>query len=313
VRRGVFDVFRRGVDNTIANWPLVLIRLGETLLFGVLTIAAALIAIVPILVSVGVEVSKISTTGDLENAFLALMTRWTLLGWVFVAISVLILLFIVVHSFVEAGSARVYIDGERAAGPAMQGPRSRFRAFTMDRWMAGARDGWWTLFWIYNLAWGAASLILLIPLLPTIAGMLLLRERQSAAIATGCVGLALTGLLLIVVGGITGIWVNRAVTEWAVHRFGARQALTAGWSAFRGDLGRHLLVFVAVIVVAMAGSSFFAGFSMVGAIFDVTSRSHNTMDFFAFPVRILGSLFNSAFSSIVSAWYLATFAALASE
>jgi hypothetical protein len=313
VKRGVFDVLRRGVDNTIANWPLVLIRLGEMLLFGVMAVVAVIAAIVPILVSVGIEVSRIETPDDIESAMFALMERWILLVWIFVAIGVLIVLFLMIHAFIEAGSARVYVDAERTAGPAMLGARARFRTFSMERWLAGAKDGWWPVFWIYNLAWAAAGLILLIPLLPTIAGMLLLRERPPAAVATGCVGLVLTGMLFIVVGAVTGIWVNRSIAEWAAHRFGARQALAAGWSAFRGDLGRHLLIFLAVFVAALAGSSFFASFSFFAAFGEVVGRNHGMFQLATFPLRILGSLLNSAFSAIVSAWYLASYSALATE
>lgn len=312
-RRGAFDVLRRGLDNAIANWPLVLIRLGEVLLFGLMAIVAVIATIVPILVSVGVEVSQINTPDDIESAAFALMERWILLVWVFLAIAVLLLLFVAIHAFVEAGSVRVYVDAERVAGPAMDGPRSRFRAFSMDRWLGGAKEGWWTVFWIYNLAWAAAGLILLVPLVPTIAGMLLLRERPPAVAATGCLGLLVTGMLFIVVGSVTGMWVNRALAEWAVRRGGARESLAAGWAAFRGDLGRHVLIFVAVMITAVAGSSFFASFSFFAAFGDAFGGNHGMFNLATLPLRIVGSLLNSAFSAMVSAWYLASYSALSTE
>lgn len=313
MKRGVFDTLRRGVDNTIANWPLILIRLGEMLFFGILTVVAVIAALAPILISVGVELSTIGNIDDLEGAVLALMGRWILLLWILVAILVLLVLFVAIHAFVEAGSARIYVDAERAAGSAVQGPRSRFRVFTMDRWLSGAKDGWWTLFWIYNLAWSVAGLILLIPLVPTIVGMFLFREQPPAALATGCVGLAFTGLLLIFVGSVTGMWVNRSINEWAVRRTGARESLAIGWSAMRGDLGRHVLIFLAVFVVALAGSSFFASFSFFAVFGEAFGHGHGMFNLFTFPLRIIGSLLNSAFSAIVSAWYLASYSALATE
>jgi hypothetical protein len=313
LKRGVFDVLRRAVDNTIANWPLILIRFGEMLVLGVVAIAAVIIALVPIFVSLGIQLSKLSAPEEIENAALALMGQWMLLVWVLVAILFVTVLFVAIHSFVEAGSARVYVDAERAAGPANQGPRSRFRVFTMERWVEGGKEGWWTLFWIYNLAWSAACLILLIPLLPTIVGMLVFREQPPAAIVTGCVGLALTGLLLIVVGAVTGMWVNRAVNEWAVRRAGARESLSAGWTAMRGDLGRHLLIFLAMIVIGVAGSSFFASFSLFAAFGDSVGGNHGMATFITFPLRLLGSVLNSAFSAVVSAGYLAAYSSLATE
>jgi hypothetical protein len=313
LKRGVFDVLRRAVDNTIANWPLILIRFGEMLVLGVVAIAAVIIALAPLFVSLGIQLSKLNAPDEIENAALALMSQWMLLLWVFVAILFVTVLFVAIHSFVEAGSARVYVDAERAAGPANQGPRSRFRVFTMERWVEGGKEGWWTLFWIYNLAWSAACLILLIPLLPTIVGMLLFREQPPAAVATGCIGLALTGLLLIVVGAVTGMWVNRAINEWAVRRAGARESLSAGWTAMRADLGRHLLIFLAMIVIAVAGSSFFASFSLFAAFGNAVGSNHGMATFVTFPLRLLGSVLNSAFSAVVSAGYLAAYSSLATE
>jgi hypothetical protein len=313
VKRGVFDVLRRGVDNTIANWPLILIRLGEALLFGILAIATVIIALAPILVSLGIELSKLTSPDDIANAALALMTKWVLLVWVVVAITALLIVFTAVHGFVEAGSARVYVDGERIAGPAMTGPRTRFRVFSMERWLTGAKDGWWTVFWIYNLAWATACLILLIPLVPTLIGVIVFRENPAALLTTSCLGLIVTSLLLIVVGAVTGMWINRAINEWAAHRFGTRDALSAGWSAIKADLGRHLLILIAVFVVAMAGSSFFASFSFFAAFGDAFGGNHGIFTLFTMPLRLLGTLLSSAFSAVVTAWYLASYAALSVE
>jgi hypothetical protein len=317
VRRGVFDVLRRGVDNTVANWPLILIRLAEVVLFGILAVLTVIAAFVPTLVSVGVEVSKIESPDDIAEAMMALASKWILLVWVFVALAALMLVFVAMHAFVEAGSARVYVDGERAAGALMDGPRSRYRAFTMERWLRGGTSGWWTIFWVYNLAWSVAGLILLIPLLPTAILMLLLREKPELAVGLGCVGLVATALLLVVVGIVTGMWVNRAIATWAVRRQGARDALAFGWVAVKGDLGRHLLIVLAIIVVAMAGSTFFAGFSMFSAFGDAFSgvfrNRHNIHSLFTFPVQMIGSLLSSVFSAMVSAWYLASYSSIAAE
>jgi hypothetical protein len=280
----------------------------------VLAVITVIAALVPILVSVGIELSKITTPDDFENAVLALMGRWILLVWIVVAITVLLLVFMAMHAFVEAGSARVYVDGERRAGAGMTGPRSRFGVFSTERWLAGAKDGWWTLFWIYNVAWGAACVILLIPLLPTVMGMLLtFRDQQGAAVAIGCVGIAFTMLLLIVVGALTGMWINRSINEWAAHGYGVRESLAAGRAAMRVDFGRHLLIFIAMFVVAMAGASFFSSFSLFAAFGDVFSSRHSGINFSFAPIRLFGSLLNSVFSSFVSAWYLASYSALATE
>jgi len=312
VKRGVFDVLRRGVDNTVANWPLILVRLGETLLFGMIVVLTAIAVVVPFLVSVGIQIADIHTPDDVASAALSMMGKWVLLVWAFVAVLLMLGLFVAIHSFVEAGCARVYVDGERTAGPAVNGLRTRYRAFSMDRWLAGGREGWWVVFWIYNLAWTVGALILLIPLLPTMVLMLVFREQPPVLVATGCIGIAVTVMLMVVVGIVMGMWTSRAITGWAVRRAGARDALAAGWSAIRGDLGRHVLVALAVIVVAFAGSSFFAGFSFFATFGEAMGR-HNIFNFFTFPIRIASSILSSAFSAAVSSWFLAAYAALAVE
>ena len=311
-RRGVFDVLRRGADNTVGNWQLILIRVAEMLVFIALTVLAVIVALVPVLVSVGIELSKLTTIDDIESAVYSLMQQWMLLVWIFVAISFLLLIFIALHAFVVAGSACVYVDAERAAGPALTGARSRFRVFSMERWLAGGKDGCWTLFWIYNVAWGLAGLILLIPLLPTALGVLMLHEKPPAAVTVGCAGLVITVLLMLFVAPLTGIWVNRSINDWAVHRFGVRESRAAGRAAMRTDFGRHLLIFIAVFVVSMAGASFFSSFSLLAAFGDTFGR-HDGVLGFLFPLRIVGSVLNSIFSAMVSAWYLASYSALATE
>ena len=312
MKRGVFDVLRRALDNTVANWPLILVRLGETLLFGIIVVLTAIAVVVPFLVSVGIQIADIHTPDDLANAAFSLMNQWLLLVWAFVAVFLMLGLFVAIHSFVEAGCARVYVDGERIAGPAVDGLRGRYRVFSMERWLAGGRDGWWVLFWIYNLAWTVGALILLIPLLPTMVLMFVFRERAQVLIATGCVGIAATLLLLIFVGIVMGMWTTRAIAGWAVRRAGARDALTIAWRAIREDLGRHVLVMLAVIVVAFAGSSFFAGFSFFAALGEGIGR-HHVFNFFTFPIRIASSILSSTFSAAVSSWFLAAYAALAVE
>jgi hypothetical protein len=313
VKRGVFDVLRRALDNTLANWPLIAIRLAETILFFVITLVAVLLIVVPVLVSVGLNLANMDSPDDVANAIFNLGAKWVLLLWIVLGVSVLLLVFVAMHAFVEAGSARVYVDAERIAGAAVDGPRARFSVFSMERWLAGARDGWWTLFWVYNIAWTIASAILLVPLLPTFAIMYSLQDAQpGAAAVTGCLGLVLTLLLFFLVAIVTSIWVNRAIADWAVRRAGTRDALAAGWTAVKGDFGRLFLIALAVFVVAMAGSTFFAGFSLFGAFGGAFSDSSAAM-LMMLPLRVLTTLCSSAFSAAMTSWFLAAYASVAVE
>lgn len=312
VKRGVFETLRRGLDNAVANWGLIVVRVVEMIVFAAISIAAALAIVVPLLVSIGIAVTDIDTADDLESLFLSLADKWVWLIWIFLGISVLLLFFVAAHSFVEAGCARVAADADRAAGPAVDGPRSRFQVFSLQRWWAGGKAGWWTVFWIYNFAWGVAGLILLVPLVPTAVIMFFVQDTPPLQIASGCIGLLVTLLLFIVVGIVTSMWTTRATTEWAVQGSGATASLTTAWAALKGDLGRHLLIALAVIVIAMAGSSFFASFSYFAAFGELFHRGAMTQ-IFTIPLRVVGTLLNWGFSAFVSSWYLGAYSALAVE
>ena len=312
MKRGVFDVIRRGLDNTVANWGVLVVRLVETAVIVALVALTAIAVLVPILVSVGITLSNISSPDDIANIYLLLFEKWPLFLWIFLALLILTIVIVALHSFVTAGAARVYVDGERIAGNEVLGPRARFRVFSTERWFAGARQGWWTVFWIYNLAWGVGGLFLLIPLIPTLIMTLVFRESPPVAITSGCIGLVITLMLAIVVTVVTGMWTNRAVGDWAVHRTGASGSLATAWQALKRDLGRHLLIAIAMMIIAMAGSSFFASFSFFAAL-GQTMQETAILQLMALPIRFVGWILSSIFSAFVTSWTLASYVSLAEE
>jgi len=312
VKRGVIDTLRRGAENAIANWPLAAIRFAEVVMFGIIAVAAVILSLIPLLVHLGIVFRDVQSSEEVAAVIGTLLERWTLFIWFGTGVLVMLIVFVLIHSYVEAGCARVFVDADRAAGPAVAGPRQRYRLFSMDRWLAGAKEGGWKVFWIYNLAWSVAALILLIPLIPILVLLLVLRENPAAAAGIGCLGLIVFLIFAVVVGIIVGMWTNRAIADWAVQRGSARQALASGWRAVKSDPGRHLLAALAIFVVAMAGSSLFASFSMFAAFGD--SVGHNmTFNLVTMPLRMVGSILSSAFSALIGSWYLATYAALAVE
>jgi hypothetical protein len=314
VKRGIVDTLLRGLDNTLANWPVLLLRLGEALLFVAMAIGSVLAIVAPIAVALGVQFADVDTPEEVLDVMAAFIQRWVLILWIFLAVTVLLLVFVVIHSFVAAACARIAVDADRAAGPATKGLRARFRVFTMSRWLAGGAQGCWPVFWIYNLAWGLAGLVLLIPILPTFVLLLFLapEENPAAAIAIGCGGIALTILLGIACAIVTSIWTNRAIAGWTAQRESPREALRTAWRALRMDLARHALIALAIFVVAGAGSSFFASFSMFATFGETMGRS-SMVQFFTMPVRLFGWLASSAFSAAITTWFVASYAALTCE
>ncbi|HUP46482.1 MAG TPA: hypothetical protein VM779_13335 [Thermoanaerobaculia bacterium] len=309
MRHSVSELIRRGFVNTIANWPLLLIRIAESVLFVILAIAAVVAAIVPVVVSLGVQSASVGDPADAAAFILGMLAdRWVVIVYVIAVVTIMLVIFVAVHSFVEAGSARVYVDAETAAGAVPNAPRERFRAFTSERWLAGGKNDWWSVFWIYNLAWGVAGLILLAPLLAMLALMFAAREEPAAVVGITCVGLALFVVFFIAVAVITNIWCQKAIVVCVARTHRAVGALGEAWREFRADAGRHIGVALILFLLLIVGSGVFASLSAVANINDSLGFQLALM-----PMQMVSSLVNSVFSAIVSAWFLACFAALAVE
>lgn len=313
MKRGVVDTIRRAFDNTVANWPLIAIRVAEWLISVGVVIGGVIVIVVPILVSLGLSLGRLRTPGGVAEMAETLITRWSVVAYALAIVLGIVLVLVVLHSFVQAGCARVLADAERVAGAEVNGPRSRFRVFSMDRWLAGATRGWWTIFWIYNLAWGATCLVLLVPLLPTVILMLVLRENAAAVALIGCGGVAIVLMLFVLVAIATTIWTTRATASWATGHLAARDALAHAWAEIKRDFARHALIALALFVVAMAGSSFLASFSMFATLGETIGRHSGSVTFFTFPLRMLASFANSIFSSAIGLWFLAAYAGLGVE
>jgi len=308
LRRSVTDLIRRGFDSMLANWPLVLIRIGEVVVLTAIAIAAIVATLVPIFVSAGLSKVDWSDTEHAPEALAEfLVSHVMLFVWVFLAASVVLLVFVAVHSFVEAGAAQVMIDADARAGDAPPAQRARFAAFTFDRFLAGGVRGWWTVFWIYNIAWTIAGLIILIPLLFALAGMLIVREPVPSLVI-GCGALLLTAVLGAILAVITSVVSIKAIIDALAHGLGAAAALRAAWREMRLDFGRHAAVALILIVVSMAVAGVFAT-----AGFSYSFHRTPTIGLLFAPVRLATSLLNMAVSAAIANWLLGSFAAIAGE
>ena len=312
MRRGIIDTLKRGGENALANWQLSLIRFIEILAFCALFVIGIIVALVPIFVSLGIHLSEIHDNDDMESAMRTLLEAWPAFIWFFAGMFVLFVIFVLVHSYIEAGCARLFVDADRTAGPATTGAKGRYRVFSVSAWFAGAREGGWRVFWIYNLAWTVAALILLIPLIPVAVLMFVFRGNVAVSAGVGCLGMLVVLLFGIVLGLITGMWTNRAIANWAVQRSTARHALATGWRAVKTDFGRHLLITLSIIVVALAGSSVFSSFSMFGS-FGTSMHGRDLYNLMTAPLRMVGTILSWAFSSLIGSWYLASYSALSVE
>lgn len=307
MKHSVTDVIRRGFLNTIANWPLLLIRIAESIVLMLIAIAALIAVIIPVVLSLGVQAAAAQDPADAAAYMIGILAdKWAVIAYIVAVITIVLTVFVAVHSFVEAGSARVYIDGERIAGTDPLASRERFSVFSVDKWLSGGKTDWWSVFWIYNVAWGIASLILLLPALAILALMFLFQGNEAAIVGVGCLGIAFLVFFFVLVAIVTNIWCQKAIVVCVGRTHRTVGALGEAWREFRADAGRHIGVALILFLLMIVGSGVFASFSALGGINDSPSWALAMM-----PMQMAGSLLNSVFSTIVAAWFLACFATLA--
>jgi hypothetical protein len=310
LKRNVTEVLRRGLDTTIANWPVILLRIAESLLFAAIVIAGILAAVVPAIVAAGLSKDDIVNSTDPGGAVIEwLVGHLMLFVWMFALAFIVLGIMIAIHSFIEGASARIYVDAERAAAKRPGATRDDFGVFTFDRWLAGGAASWWRIFWVYNLAWSVSLLLVLVPLVLTVIVMLAISDTVGRVIV-GCSGVALAVLILIPTGIVTSIWCKKAVTICVARAISANDALRAGWREFRADLGRHLAVALIVFVISMALNSLVSGFSIP---MNLTQNKFPTMALMFAPMRIFAGVVQGMIGAAISSFFLACFVSMTEE
>lgn len=289
------DILRRGFALTVANWPLIALRIVESLLMVGLAIAAVVAIIVPIAVSAG-----LGNFSDVPGFVEGLLEHWIVIVYALGVVAVLLLVVVAMHSFIDGATARVLVDSERAAA---------LPAFDMQRWLSGGAASWWPIFWIYNAIWSIAGIVLLVPLCATLAGMFVV-TANGPRIAIGCLGLLLTVVVLLPVGVIAGVWTQKSIAVCLARSASGTDSMRIARQEIRADLGRHVLVAFIVMVVSFGGAG---AISTLG--FPASMANHGqplSFGFFA-PLQIALSVAQSIFSAAVGTWFLASFVALTEE
>ena len=307
--RNTTDVLRRGFDSTLANWPLIAIRIAESILFVMIVVASIFAAIVP--VGIAASFSNFKNVDEPAQAIAAFVVEhWPLIAYIFVVVLIVTIVLVAIHAFVEAGSARVFVDAERSATGETP-KRDAFRVFNMDRWMQGGRASWWTVFWIYNIVWGIGGLIFLVPLILTLAAMFLVTET-GGRVAVACGGLALTFLVVIPVSIVMALLSEKAITIAVARAADARNAVRAGWAEIKRDLGRHFAVAFIVFAIALGGAMAIS--SVMAPMSIIRDVGHTPFTSIAFaPAQIVSSFAQSVFSAAVGLWFLAAYVGLTEE
>ena len=297
----------------LANWPLIAIRIVESFLFLIIVIGSVVATILPIAVAAGFSKFDIRDRDNAAEAIASIVvSHWMLILYILAIITLLLIVLIAIHSFVEAGNAKIFVEAEHLAGTAMPASRETYRTFTMDRWLQGGRHSWWSIFWIYNLAWSVGALIILVPLLMTIIGMFLV-EEPAPKIAVGCGGLAISFIIGIPVSVIVAIWTQKAIAVCVARAATAGTALKQAWTEISADFGRHLAVAFILFVITFGGAMVISMFTMPISLLHQTSHAPPFVDIAFAPARIVSSFLQSIFSAAVGLWFLASFVGLTEE
>ncbi|HEX8153571.1 MAG TPA: hypothetical protein VF698_10615 [Thermoanaerobaculia bacterium] len=309
MKRSPFDILRRGFDNVLANWPLLIVRLGEAAALVVAGLTLLALAALPAIAYVGVTaLPQFDSLEDVAGLAPLLLGYWGVALYAIVAASVVLMILVAVHSFVEAGMLRIYVDGERAAGAMVEAPRDLYPRYSWDRFRAGAKAGWLTIFWIYNAIWGVWGMAVLIPLLPTLAGVLLLRDEPQTALGVGCVGIAIAILVMIPATIACSLWSTKALVTSVARDSGTRDSMRIAWREVRTDFVRHFVVTLIVIVVSMAASSFVSSFGYLAAL----GRS-GAFRLIMIPMQLIIWILSTFISGATSSWLAASYAAITPE
>jgi len=309
LKQSVTDVLRRGFDSTLANWQLIGIRIAESFLLVMIIVMSIIAAVVPVALSAGLSNFDFKHADDPGQFVMGLiLEHWVLIVYILLIASFILAVLIAIHAFVDAGNARVFIDAEQRVRGTAAPPRDVLRAFDINRWLKGGRGSWWTVFWIYNLVWGIGGLIIVIPLLATIAGMLMVSE-MGGRVAVACGGLFLTFVVALPLAIIMAIVVQKATIVAVARSAGASDSLRLGWREIRDDFGRHFAVAFIVFVIAFGGAMVISLFTAPMSI--IRNIGHTPFTNIAFaPAQILSSIAQTIFSAAVGLWFLASYVGL---
>ncbi|MCU1245265.1 MAG: hypothetical protein JWN02_1175 [Acidobacteria bacterium] len=316
MRRPIADVLRRGLESTLANWQLLLVRLAGMLATLALFAAAFFALVLPLLATIGlgslraIDSSNPSAAAEeiMGKVTDAVTNHWAIVLYLAGVALVALLLWTMLYSVMIAGVVRVLVDAEKAAGPG-EAVRARLAVFSLQRWWSGARSRWWEVFAIYNAVWAVACLVILVPLAAAGALMLLFRGN-AATVVLSCLVLFACVAFAIVVCLVAAIWAQKAIVVAEARGLATAEALRASRFELKHDLWRHL----AVILILMVVSGGVGGaFNSVSFSFPFPGRGSALTFAFLLPLQIGVQIVAAVVGAAVSHWLFASLAALTLE
>ncbi|MDX1582329.1 MAG: hypothetical protein R3338_01895 [Thermoanaerobaculia bacterium] len=302
----LIPLIQRAFESTIANWPLLLIRVAASVAMTVVV----LIAVIPIVFFAiysgtmsGIE--SVTTSADMLEW---LWRNAIVVAALLVAITLIVAVAIAIHAFVSGGVAGVFLDADRAA-PREAWTRAQLAAFTPDRWLGHATRTWWPIFIIYNLTWGIWFLVLMLPLVIVIPLFIGMAENEVLGIA-GCVILFFWVFAAIVGSIIVHVWTELAVLDCVAAEMAKIIApIRHAFSILMKNAIRVIALVLLMFLIAIATSGVSVGMQIGFEL----GMQIDELAFLLIPVQIMFSLIQTMISVFVGAWLMACFATIVNE
>jgi len=281
----------------VANWPLLLVQIAEGVAQVVIVVGGVLMVALPaayVAAGTGLDVDQ-STPWTILRSIL--FGHPLLLLFVVVAVTLILIISMALHSFVKAGTTGIYLDGESAAPLAV---RSAFRRFTPERWLEYGRAGWWQIFLIYNILWGLFGVILLLPAIGLAMAMYWF-DGSGTRIAIGCAGLVLLVLILFFGGLFIHLWSQVALVISLREKADASRSIRSGLTILKLKAGEILLMVLVLFAAILASSVCLIPISlMAGVLSSIPGVALLTL-----PLQVFLSIAQNLFSVVVASWFLA--------
>jgi hypothetical protein len=302
------DIIKRAFNNTVANWPLLLVRIALSVVILIIAVGAAVAVIIPLAISAGLSRFD-PRNADASSVLTTLVAEhWLLLLYIVAVAGVVLALLCLVYSFAQSGSARIYLDAEAAAGADVAPARESFAAFDPERWFRGATGGTWRVFWIYNIGWTVALAIILVPLV-FVPAIIYVGGGSGMAIVAGCGLLLVIGAAFLVLSLMTDAVIWKAIAIAVGRDLGAVASLRAAIADFRADFSRNFTVVFIMIVLHLGGAGVLSIMSVAGSI----GHRMPGISLLFVPTQIVSSLLQAGFSAFMESWVLAAFVAIDAE
>lgn len=296
--------------STLANWPVILLRVAESLVLFGAVIVAILGIVVPLLVSAGMGKWSLPSGKNPADVVLRILgDHAELFAYLVLFILAMGLIMVAIHAFTSAGTTRILVDAERVGPDAVELRREQFEVFTLERWLDGAREAWLRLFWIYNATWGLYGLIILVPVLLFALSIsaAIVAESTAAIIGLSCLGVFLLIVVSVFFAFVIAMWTQKAVVVCVARDATVRDALHSGWAEVRADLLRHFLIYLLITVITGGAGALARGFF---APFSMTLHVNNLWALMTAPVQIASMAVQSAVGNAVALWLIACYAAM---